>query len=88
MHRSHRGELIKLRCVMVQSRMAVVAAREVLIEALGDFMCGSGTTPPAQEEIEALERLCAIQREAEAAYVRCLLTQAQPRVTGLRRSVG
>ena len=88
MHRSKRGELTKLRGAMVHSRLAVAAAREELIEALGDSMCGSGTTPPGQEEIRALDRLCEAQQEAEAAYVRCVLAQSAHAAAGLWRSVG
>ena len=88
MDRSKKGELTKLRGAMVHSRLAAVAAREALIEALGDFMCGNGLAPPASQEIEALARLERAQEEAEAAYASCVASQAAAPPAMQRRSVG
>ena len=51
------------------SRLSVESARGELIEALGDWMCGSGV-PPSLEKIESLARLCEAQEKAEAEYAR------------------
>ena len=80
--------MAKLRGAMVHSRLAVAAAREELIESLGDFMCGSGGTPPAWPEIEALDRLREAQLAAEAAYARCLQAQSEHLMIRLRRWAG
>ncbi|MGO4391506.1 hypothetical protein AB4Z46_09160 [Variovorax sp. M-6] len=87
MHRSKRGELAKLRGEMVRCRLLVAAAREEMIEALGDFMCGSGAAPGVQD-IRALDRLCEALEEAEAAYARRLAAPPEPHFAGLRQRVG
>jgi hypothetical protein len=61
---------------MVRSRMAVVAARESMIEALGDWMCGGVGAPPSDQAIAALCRLIELRDDAEAAYTRSLATQS------------
>lgn len=87
MHRSKRGELAKLRGEMVRCRLAVAAAREVLIEQLGDFMCGVGI-PPSQQDVRALNLLCEALEAAEAAYARRQATPPEPHFGGMRRRVG
>ena len=86
MHRSNRGELAKLRGETVRCRLAVAAAREEMIEALGGFMCGSGL-PPGVQDIRALDRLCEALEEAEAAYARRLAAPPELHFAGLRRRV-
>lgn len=87
MHRSKRGELAKLRGEMVRCRLAVAAAREEMIEALGDFMCGSGT-PPGLQDVRALNGLCEALEEAEAAYARRVAAPPEPHFGALRQRVG
>ena len=87
MHRSKRGELATLRGEMVRCRLAVAAAREEMIEALGDFMCGSGT-PPGLEDVRALNGLCEALEEAEAAYARRLAAPPERHFASVRRRVG
>lgn len=72
---------------MVRCRLAVTAAREEMIEALGDFMCGSGT-PPGLHDIRTLNGLCEALDEAEAAYARRLAAPPELHFAGLRRHVG
>lgn len=86
MHRSKRGELAKLRGEMVRRRLAVAAAREALVEQLGDFMCGGGT-PPEQQDVRALDLLCEALEEAEAAYARRLAAPPEPHFAGFRHRV-
>jgi len=85
-HRSKRGQLARLRGETVRCRLAVAAAREAMIESLGDFMCGSGV-PPGVQDIRALDRLCEALEEAEAAYVRRLAAPPELPVAGLQRRV-
>ena len=79
--------MAKLRGEIMRCRLALAAAREEMIEALGDFMCGSGT-PPGLQDIRALDRLCEALEEAEAAYARRLTAPPEPHFAGLRRQVG
>jgi len=72
---------------MVRCRLAVAAAREEMIEALGDFMCGSGM-PPGLHDIRALNCLCEALEEAEAAYARRMAAPPVPHFAGLRQRVG
>ena len=87
MHRSKRGQLAKLRGELVRCRLAVAAAREEMIESLGDFMCGSGV-PPGVQDIRALERLCQALEEAEKAYARRLAAPPEHHPAALRLRVG
>ena len=87
MQRSKRGQLAKLRGEMVRCRLAVAAAREEMIESLGDFMCGSGAAPGLQD-IRALERLCEALEEAEAAYARRLVAPPAHHPAALRLRMG
>jgi hypothetical protein len=81
--------LAQLRAEMVRSRLAVVSARESMIEALGDWMCGGAGAPPSEQDIAALCRLVKIRDDAEAAYTRCLATQlAAANPPCRRRSLG
>ena len=72
---------------MVLCRLTVAAAREEMIESLGDFMCGSGT-PPGVQDIRALERLCQALEEAEKAYARRLAAPPEHHPAALRLRVG
>lgn len=72
MERTRKGELAQLHRAVVISRLAVDAARGELIEALGDWMCGSDSPPPNPEEIAELARLVEAQERAEANYAGCI----------------
>ena len=69
---------------VVCSRLNLEAARGKLIEALGDWLCGSGT-PPGLPEIEELERLTEAQERAEAEYARHVAVLSSALVARLRR---
>ena len=58
-------------------RRAVEAARGELIEALGDWICGSDSVPPGRKEMEALARLSQAQECIEAEYARCIQRLSQ-----------
>ena len=64
-----RDELEKLRASVVSSRAAVVAWRELLIESVGDRLCGSGEgpTPEQIQTLSSLERV--LQRPCRCAGV-------------------
>lgn len=80
-----RREMTTLYQAVVCSRLGVEAARGELIEALGDWLCGSGT-PPGLPEIEALARLTAAQEKAEAEYARHVAVLSNALVARLRRA--
>jgi hypothetical protein len=52
---------------VMRSRRALASAREELIEALGDWLCGGGP-PPLAVEIEALGTLAEACRKADLRY--------------------
>ncbi|MDR6535561.1 hypothetical protein [Variovorax soli] len=68
-----RDELEKLRASVVSSRAAVVAWRELLIESVGDRLCGSGEGP-TPEQIQTLSSLERAEQQARERYVRCLVS--------------
>ncbi len=78
-------EITKLYRAVVCSRLSVEEARGELIEALGDWLCGSGT-PPGLADIETLARLTAAQERAEAEYARHVAVLSNALVARLRRA--
>lgn len=81
MRPSQDEDLAKLHGELVRCRLALEAARQTMIEALGDWMCGSGTAPPGAREVEALALLSAARDRAEEAYEaysRGLMAQMPP----------
>jgi hypothetical protein len=75
--RVKKSELDELRRAVVCGRRAVEAARGELIEALGDWICGSDSVPPGRKEMEALARLSQAQECIEAEYARCIQRLSQ-----------
>jgi hypothetical protein len=71
METSDHAELERLRSEMVSSRAATVAWRELLIESLGDRLCGSGGGP-TPEQIQTLARLEEAEQQALECYLRFL----------------
>jgi hypothetical protein len=69
----------------VISRLAVDAARGELIEALGDWMCGSDSPPPSPEDIAELARLVEAQEQAEASYAGSIAALSEEWVANARR---
>lgn len=63
-----RAELERLHSEMTSSMAATAAWRELLIESLGDRMCGSGSGP-TQDEIDTLASLEAAQQRASANFM-------------------
>ena len=88
MQRLKKGEMTRRHRAVVMSRLAVDAARGELIEALGDWMCGSDRPPPSPREIAELARLVDAQERAEANYARCIAALTDEWVTHARRSAG
>lgn len=65
---------------------AVVAARELLIEALGERMCGGGRGPtPA--EVKTFERARQAEAEARAQLERYLVARSQELIEQARCAV-
>jgi hypothetical protein len=62
------AELERLHLVLASSTAATAAYRELLIESLGDRMCGSGPGP-TQDEIAAFSCLEEAQQRASENYV-------------------
>jgi hypothetical protein len=83
--RTSKGELARLHRAVVLGRLAVDAARGQLIEALGDWMCGSEAPPPSPEEIADLARLVEVQEQAEARYAACIAALSEEWVSHARR---
>ncbi|VTU29650.1 hypothetical protein H6CHR_03237 [Variovorax sp. PBL-H6] len=65
------AELERLRSKLVSSRAAAVAWRELLIESLGDCLCGSGSGP-TPEQIQTLASLEEAEQRALEHYLRFL----------------
>ena len=63
-----KAELERLRSMMVSSRAATAAWREVLIECLGDRMCGSGDGP-TPEQLQTLASLEEAEQRALENYL-------------------
>lgn len=62
------AELQRLHAAMTGSKAASAAWRELLIESLGDRMCGSGAGP-TQDEIDTLASLEEEQQRASEDYM-------------------
>lgn len=73
METSDHAELERLRSKMLSSRAATVAWRELLIESLGNRLCGSGDGP-TQEQIQTLASLEEAEQRAVERYLRFLAT--------------
>jgi hypothetical protein len=69
------AELERLRSKMVSSRAATLAWREMLIESLGDRLCGSGGGP-TPEQIETLARLEEAEQRALERYLSFLASSS------------
>ena len=61
-------ELERLRLAMTSSKAATAAWRALLIEALGDRMCGSGPGP-TQDDIDTLASLEQAQQRASTHFM-------------------
>ncbi len=84
MHRATRNKLVKLRRAVIDDRRALAAAREQLIEALGNWLCGAGS-PPSAEETEALEALYQAHHATQArqaAYIASIAEEVVARAQG------
>jgi hypothetical protein len=66
---SDQEELESLRSKMVSSRAATVAWRQLLIESLGDSMCGSGAGPTSEQ----IQTLASLERAEQRALERYML---------------
>lgn len=75
---SDKAEFDRLRLAVIGSRAAVAAWRELLIESLGDRMCGSGAGP-APDEIETLAYLEEAQQRASEDYLSFLISMSLKR---------
>lgn len=85
MPRSERGELVRLHREVVRSRLKANAMREDMIQALGDWLCGSGLPPPL-DELKALAALCQAQEAAEARYGRYVAALSEEVVARAQRA--
>lgn len=75
---SDQEELKSLRSKMVSSRAATVAWRQLLIESLGDRMCGSGAGP-TPEQIQTLASLERAEQRALERYMLLLVSTSLKR---------
>lgn len=66
------ADLDALRATLSTAQSALQGAREVVIEAVGDRLCGSGTGPTAQQ----LQRLATARRRAFVAKRKVALLSA------------
>lgn len=71
MRTKQRRAVLRSRNEVLRSRRALAAAREELIEALGDWMCGGGP-PPLAVEVDALAKLAESCEKAEMRYALCV----------------
>lgn len=85
MRRSKESELASLHRAVMRSRMLACEARNQLIEALGDWLCGGEAGPPSADEVALLAHLYQAQSEAEATYVRCVVAMAEDVCTRARQ---
>ncbi|VWX58297.1 hypothetical protein VARIO8X_130134 [Burkholderiales bacterium 8X] len=53
-----------------RSRRHYAAAREALIEKMGDALCSASLPPPSQQEIDQLEELAQAENAARELYER------------------
>jgi hypothetical protein len=83
--------LERLHTTMRCSKAATVAWRELLVESLGDRMCGSGLGP-TQDEIDTLASLDEAQQRASENYTMFLASVSLKRSTNawlqMRASAG
>ena len=80
------GEQLELlRRDVALKHASVVAAREVLIEALGERMCGGGSGPSA-EETRAFELAQQVEAEAKEELQRYLVARSQEVIEQARRA--
>lgn len=75
---SDKAEFDRLRLAVIGSRAAVAAWRELLIESLGDRICGSGAGP-TPDEIETLACLEEAQQRASEDYLSFLISASLTR---------
>ncbi len=69
METSDHAELERLRSEIVSSRAATVAWRELLIESLGDRLCGSGGGPTPEQ----IQKLACLEEAEQRALERYLM---------------
>jgi hypothetical protein len=85
------AELERLRTAMTSSKAATAAWRELLIESLGDRMCGSGQGP-SQDQIDTLTSLEEAQQRASTSFmmfaVSVLLKRSASAALQMSASVG
>ncbi len=75
---SDKAEFDRLRLAVIGSRAAVAAWRELLIESLGDRICGSDAGP-TPDEIETLACLEEAQKRASEDYLSFLISTSLKR---------
>jgi hypothetical protein len=73
MQSSDKAELERLRAAVISSKAATIAWRDLLIESLGDHMCGSGKGP-TQDDIDTLACLEKAQQRASENYASFLVS--------------
>lgn len=73
MRTSDHAELERLRSKVLSTRAATVAWRELLIESLGNRLCGSGGGP-TPEQIQTLASLEEAEQRAVERYLMHLAT--------------
>jgi len=71
-------ELERLRSKMASTRAATVAWRQLLVESVGDRMCGSGGGPTPEQ----IQTLASLERAEQRAFERYLMFLVS---TSLRR---
>ncbi|MEJ7686377.1 MAG: hypothetical protein WKG52_04925 [Variovorax sp.] len=86
MQRATRDKLVRLHRAVIEDRRALGAAREQLIEALGDWLCGSGAAPTPEdiEALEALHREHSVAQARHAAYIAGIAEELVARARGSR----
>ena len=72
------AELERLRSKMASSRAATVAWRELLIESVGDRLCGSGEGP-TPDQLQTLASLERAEQQALERYLMCLVSASMKR---------
>ncbi len=83
-HNKEVQQLEVLRAQVASRRAALVVAREKLIEALGDRMCGSGTGP-SRRDIKEFDQLRKEAADADRVLERFLLDLARNTVIKAQR---
>ena len=72
------AELERLRSKIASSRAATVAWRELLIESLGDRLCGSGEGP-TPDQLQTLASLERAEQQALERYLSFLVSASMKR---------